>query len=127
MTLNATIAAVTDRVRERSTATRRLYLDRLEAAAARGPRRTALSCGNLAHAFAACGHADKEDLKQGTKANIAIVSAYNDMLSAHQPYERFPEVIKQAVREAGASPSSRAGCPPCATASPRARRAWSCR
>ena len=111
MTLNATIAAVTDRVRERSTATRRLYLDRLEAAAARGPRRTALSCGNLAHAFAACGHADKEDLKQGTKANIAIVSAYNDMLSAHQPYERFPEVIKQAVREAGGVAQFAGGVP----------------
>src|SRR3954463_10228562 len=101
MSLNSTVDAVTDRIRERSRAGREAYLDRCRAAPARKPRRGTLSCGNLAHGFAACGPSEKSELAGTTTANIAIVSSYNDMLSAHQPYETFPPLIKQAVREVG--------------------------
>ena len=86
MSLNSTVDAVTDRIRERSRASRDAYLDRCRAAAARKPRRGTLSCGNLAHGFAVCGASEKSDLAGTTTADIAIVSSYNDMLSAHQPY-----------------------------------------
>ncbi len=90
MTVQARIGEVTERIRKRSHDGRRRYLDHIAAAGQRGPQRGRLSCGNLAHGFAGCGAADKEDLKGDVKANIAIVSSYNDMLSAHQPFERFP-------------------------------------
>ena len=105
------IEQVTERIKERSRATRTSYLDRVRRAAEDGPRRGDLSCSNLAHGFAACGTAEKADLRGGDKANVAIVSAYNDMLSAHQPLERFPEVIKQAVREAGGVAQFAGGVP----------------
>ena len=97
--------------RRGSAASRSAYLDRLEAAAARGPRRTALSCGNLAHAFAACGDSDKAQLSGADGANIGIVTAYNDMLSAHQPFERFPTLIREAARAAGAVAQVAGGVP----------------
>ena len=109
--LQARIGEVTERIRRRSHDRRSRYLDRLHEAARRGPQRTKLSCGNLAHAFAACDPQGKADLAGEAKANIAIVSSYNDMLSAHQPYERFPAVIKQAVREAGAVAQFAGGVP----------------
>jgi phosphogluconate dehydratase len=111
MTLNSTVAAVTDRIRARSQASRDAYLKRVRAAASKGPRRSALSCGNAAHGFAACPASEKTDLAGAVKANIAIVSSYNDMLSAHQPYEHFPEIIKQAVREAGSVAQFAGGVP----------------
>src|SRR5690349_14500678 len=111
MSLNSTVDAVTDRIRERSRAGREAYLDRCRAAAARKPRRGTLSCGNLAHGFAACGPSEKSELAGTTTADIAIVSSYNDMLSAHQPYETFPPLIKQAVREAGAVAQFAGGVP----------------
>lgn len=111
MTVDPRIAAITERIAKRSAAPRRRYLDRIERARAAGPRRAAVSCGNLAHAFAACGTADKADLAAGAKANIAIVSAYNDMLSAHQPLEAYPAIIKAAVREAGAVAQFAGGVP----------------
>jgi len=109
--LNARVGEVTERIRRRSKDSRSRYLDMIHAAAERGPNRQKLSCGNLAHGFAACGTDDKEDLKGDAKANIAIVSAYNDMLSAHQPLERFPGIIKEAVREAGAVAQFAGGVP----------------
>jgi len=111
MSLNSTVDAVTDRIRERSRAGRDAYLDRCRAAGAKKPRRGTLSCGNLAHGFAACGPSEKSDLAGTTTANIAIVSSYNDMLSAHQPYETFPRLIKQAVRDAGAVAQFAGGVP----------------
>jgi phosphogluconate dehydratase len=111
MAVHARLGEVTERIVKRSHDHRARYLDRLHAAAARGPQRTHLSCSNLAHGFAACGPDDKAALKGDVKANIAIVSSYNDMLSAHQPFERFPAVIKQAVREAGAVAQFAGGVP----------------
>jgi phosphogluconate dehydratase len=109
--LNHTIARVTDRLIERSAPTRTAYLERIRAAGEKGPKRTRLSCSNLAHGFAACGPSDKQDLATDVKSNIAIVSSYNDMLSAHQPLETFPAVIKQAVHEAGGVAQFAGGVP----------------
>ncbi|MCZ0292568.1 phosphogluconate dehydratase, partial [Escherichia coli] len=89
-TLHPVLAAVTERITERSRADRAAYLRRLEASATRGPMRTKLACANLAHGFAASGDVDKAALRGKVKPNVAIVSAYNDMLSAHQPFESFP-------------------------------------
>src|SRR5574337_862694 len=105
------IAAITNRIRARSAPGREAYLARLSRAASGGVHRARASCGNLAHAIAACPAADKADLKGAAKPNIAIVSAYNDMLSAHQPLERFPSLIKRAVREAGGVAEFAGGVP----------------
>ena len=99
--VNPRIALVTERIVARSAASRAAYLARMAAAATPRPHRTELSCANLAHGMAACAAGEKSDLTTSPKPNIAIVSAYNDMLSAHQPFERFPALIKQAVRAAG--------------------------
>jgi len=102
---------VSERIAERSSATRGAYLAMIRNAAARGPKRTGLSCSNLAHGFAACDLGDKEALKGEAKANIAIVSAYNDMLSAHQPFETYPALIKETCREVGAVAQFAGGVP----------------
>ena len=125
--LNARVGEVTERIVGRSRAARRTYLERIEAAVAARPARKRLGCANFAHGFAACGPGDKAALRDGSGPNLAIVTAYNDMLSAHQPFARFPDLIKQAARAAGATAQVAGGVRPCATASPRARRAWSCR
>ncbi len=109
--MNAKLGEVTERIAVRSRSSREAYLARLRAAASKGPHRGVLSCGNLAHGFAACGDDDKQDLQGEEKANVAIVSSYNDMLSAHQPFERFPEIIKDAVREAGGVAQFAGGVP----------------
>ncbi len=109
--LHPTVALVTDRIRRRSKRSRQAYLDKIRRAADRGPRRLHLACSNLAHGFAACGTEDKAALKDTDQPNIAIVSAYNDMLSAHQPLESFPRLIKEAVREAGAVAQFAGGVP----------------
>ena len=85
--LHPVVAEVTARVAARSARTRAAYLDRIDAAAADGPQRQALDCANFAHGFAACSPESKLALRTTVKANAAIVSAYNDMLSAHQPFE----------------------------------------
>jgi phosphogluconate dehydratase len=95
----------------RSRIRRAAYLDRLEQAKSAGPVRDHLSCTNLAHALAAFGPHDKCVLREGRLPNIGIVSAYNDMLSAHQPLERFPAIIKQAAREAGGVAQFAGGVP----------------
>ncbi len=110
MPLNATIASVTDRIRARSRDSRAGYLDRMRKAADEGPARTHLSCGNQAHAYAAMG-ADKPDLAAGRAPNIGIVTAYNDMLSAHQPYETYPALIREVARKAGATAQVAGGVP----------------
>jgi phosphogluconate dehydratase len=111
MTLDRTVAAVTDRIRRRSAADRRTYLERLEKSRSRGRVRNALGCTNLAHAWAAAPAGDKIMLREARQPNLAIVSSYNDMLSAHQPFERFPEVIRRAARAAGATAQFAGGVP----------------
>ncbi|MCX8507853.1 MAG: dihydroxy-acid dehydratase, partial [Rhodobacteraceae bacterium] len=110
MTVQPPIAAVTDRIRQRSETTRAAYLERLAAAAVTGPARAHLSCGNQAHAYAAMG-ADKGALAAARAPNIGIVTAYNDMLSAHQPYEHYPDLIRAAARAAGATAQVAGGVP----------------
>ncbi|SLN38968.1 Phosphogluconate dehydratase [Roseivivax jejudonensis] len=110
MTLDTTIAAVTDRIRARSEETRGIYLDRMRRAAEEGPRRAHLSCGNQAHAYAAMGD-DKDALAGARVPNVGIVTAYNDMLSAHQPFERFPDLIRKAARAQGATAQVAGGVP----------------
>jgi phosphogluconate dehydratase len=110
MTLHRTIAAVTDRIRERSAATRGPYLDRMAKAVSDGPARAHLACGNQAHAYAAMGQ-DKDELATGRAPNLGIVTAYNDMLSAHQPFESYPGQIRAAARRAGATAQVAGGVP----------------
>ncbi|CUX80809.1 MAG: phosphogluconate dehydratase Edd [Roseibaca calidilacus] len=110
MPLNPTIEAVTDRIRARSKASRDAYLDRMARAAEAGPVRAHLSCGNQAHAYAAMG-GDKDTLAGGRAPNLGIVTAYNDMLSAHQPFEHYPEKIRAAARAVGATAQVAGGVP----------------
>jgi phosphogluconate dehydratase len=110
MALNSIIASVTDRIIERSKPTRRRYLDLMAEQKERGISRPRLSCGNFAHGFAASGE-DKEAISHLAGPNIAIVTAYNDMLSAHQPYGRYPEQMKIFAREAGATAQVAGGVP----------------
>ncbi|EMX8721441.1 phosphogluconate dehydratase [Pseudomonas aeruginosa] len=105
------VLEVTRRILARSAATRQRYLEMVRAAASKGPHRGTLPCGNLAHGVAACGESDKQTLRLMNQANVAIVSAYNDMLSAHQPFERFPGLIKQALHEIGSVGQFAGGVP----------------
>ncbi len=110
MPLNSTIEAVTDRIVERSREHRGRYLDRIARAAESGPARAHLSCGNQAHAYAAMGQ-DKDTLVAERAPNLGIVTAYNDMLSAHQPFQTFPDLIKEAARKVGATAQVAGGVP----------------
>jgi len=110
MPLNPRIAAVTERIRARSAQRRAAYLERMQAAAQAGPARAHLSCGNQAHAYAAM-EADKSELAQGRAPNLGIVTAYNDMLSAHQPFEHYPDIIRRAARSAGGTAQVAGGVP----------------
>ncbi|EMC2775759.1 phosphogluconate dehydratase [Pseudomonas aeruginosa] len=105
------VLEVTRRIQARSAATRQRYLEMVRAAVSKGPHRGTLPCGNLAHGVAACGESDKQTLRLMNQANVAIVSAYNDMLSAHQPFERFPGLIKQALHEIGSVGQFAGGVP----------------
>jgi len=111
MTVRPEVAAVTDRIIVRSAKTRARYLEHIRKAADNGPRRRHLGCANLAHGFAACGPGDKEELKHGDAPNIGIVTAYNDMLSAHQPLEDYPRRLKEAARKAGGVAQVAGGVP----------------
>lgn len=111
MTVHARIAEVTERIARRSHDNRSRYLDRIRADGEKGPRRSTLACGNLAHGFAACTVSDKAALAGDVVPNLGIITAYNDMLSAHQPYETYPELIRQAAREAGAVAQVAGGVP----------------
>ena len=110
MTLHPTIAAVTDRIISRSAAGRRAYLDLIAREGESGIERPRLSCGNLAHGFAAA-EVDKPAIRGGKAMNIGIVTSFNDMLSAHQPYGRYPEQMKLFAREVGATAQVAGGVP----------------
>jgi len=109
--LHARIAEVTDEVRHRSRQTRDAYLTRTRGAAAAFPARSGLSCANLAHAYAPMPAGDKHRLATGAAPNIGIITSYNDMLSAHQPYEHYPEIIRRAARLAGGLAQVAGGVP----------------
>ena len=109
--MNPVIAEVTARIVERSRESRADYLARMAAARDAGPGRAHLSCGNLAHGFAAAPVGDKLRLRTERAVNLGIVTAYNDMLSAHQPLGAFPELIKQAAREEQATAQVAGGVP----------------
>ena len=110
MPLDPRIRAVTDRIASRSRQSRAAYLERLRRAADTGPARAHLSCSNAAHAYAAMGP-DQAALALGRQPNIGIVTAYNDMLSAHQPFETYPDLIRRAARAAGATAQVAGGVP----------------
>lgn len=114
MSVRQAIRDVTDRIAARSRDSRKDYLNRLDAAREAGVYRSTLSCGNLAHGFAACTPSEKAALAGNKTLNPGIITSYNDMLSAHQPYQFYPEIIKQAAREIGATAQLPAACPPCA-------------
>ena len=105
------IVDITDKIIKRSAKTRAEYLAKINAAKSDTVHRAGLSCGNLAHGFAACGKDDKSSLRGINHSDIAIVSAYNDMLSAHQPYQTYPDIIKAAVKDAGGVAQFAAGVP----------------
>ncbi|KIC16558.1 MULTISPECIES: phosphogluconate dehydratase [unclassified Leisingera] len=110
MTLHSTLAAVTERIILRSEASRAAYLDRMRAAQGKGPARAHLSCSGQAHAYAATG-ADQQALAEASTGHLGIVTAYNDMLSAHQPFETYPALIRDAVRKAGGTAQVAGGVP----------------
>ncbi|WP_028630339.1 phosphogluconate dehydratase [Metapseudomonas resinovorans] len=105
------VLEVTERLVERSRATRERYLAMIHKAASDGPQRGKLQCANFAHGVAGCGGGDKQRLRLMDSANVAIVTAYNDMLSAHQPYEDYPEKIRQALRDIGSVGQVAGGVP----------------
>jgi phosphogluconate dehydratase len=109
--MHPVVAEVTERLVARSAATRAAYVERNRAAAQAGPARTRLACANLAHGFAAAEPADKEALRGTVKPNLAIVTSYNDMLSAHQPFETYPRQLKKAVIRAGGIAQVAGGVP----------------
>ncbi|HSM31846.1 MAG TPA: phosphogluconate dehydratase [Woeseiaceae bacterium] len=109
--MNSTIQRVTERVQQRSKASRSGYLARIRHAADGGPSRGSMSCSNLAHAMAAGSNIEKKALSGNTVPNIGIVSAYNEMLSAHQPFETYPAVIKDAAARQGAVAQFAGGVP----------------
>ena len=109
--MNPVTAEVTARIIDRSAEARADYLARMAAARDQGPGRAKLSCANWAHAFAASPEGDKQRLRNPTAPNVAIVTSYNDMLSAHQPYERFPDIIKAAAEAAGGTAQVAGGVP----------------
>lgn len=109
--INPLVAQVTQRIVERSRQSRQAYLTKIERAKSQTVHRSQLACGNLAHGFAACCEDDKLSLKSMTKSNIAITTSYNDMLSAHKPYEFYPEQIKKALRDVGSIGQVAGGVP----------------
>lgn len=109
--INPVIEKVTERIKQRSSNDRSDYLRRIDAQAQAGPSRASLSCSNLAHGMAACPQADKDRLTDELVPNVAIVTAYNDMLSAHQPYENYPGQIRQRAEALGAVAQVAGGVP----------------
>ena len=109
--INKDLAHITDRIIQRSQATRQAYIQRMNIASADGRTRAALGCGNLAHGMATCSESDKQLIAEETVANLGIVNAYNDMLSAHQPYENYPRLIKAVAQAKGATAQVAGGVP----------------
>ena len=110
MIINPTIKNVTDRITKRSETTRSDYLEKMNGARKEGPKRAHLTCGNQAHAYAPVPE-DQKRLIDEAGGNIGIINAYNDMLSAHQPFEKYPEIIKKAARLVGGTAQVAAGVP----------------
>ena len=108
---NARLLEITERISKRSVTTRKAYLARMEKMRSDGPLRGTLSCSNLAHGFAACDKDDKQTLKLIEAANIGIVNAYNDMLSAHQPLGEYPDLVKEAAHQVGCTAQVAGGVP----------------
>jgi phosphogluconate dehydratase len=111
MFVHSTVAAVTKKIIERSKPSRERYLSRISAAISNQPKRKALGCANIAHGFAACGPHDKNELRNGTGPNLGIVTSFNDMLSAHQPFEHYPNIIRDAARSVGGTAQVAGGVP----------------
>ena len=109
--IHQVISDVTARIRERSAARRQAFMARIQRQAEQGKTRAALACGNLAHAVAACSSDEKGRILDMTRANVGIVTAYNDMLSAHQPYQGYPDQIKAVLAELGHSAQVAGGVP----------------
>lgn len=109
--MNKRIEEITDRIQKRSARSRAEYIDLMTNAAHAQVKRGALACGNLAHAFAACNHDDKVALSEEEKSNLAIITAYNDMLSAHKTYEHYPEQLRTYARNQGAVAQVASGVP----------------
>ena len=109
--MNKNIVQITQRIIDRSKASRSAYLEKIAGEKSTTVHRASLSCGNLAHGFAACGSDDKTTLRGVNHSDVAIISAYNDMLSAHQPYETYPAIIKAAVKETGGVAQFAGGVP----------------
>ncbi|SFR48778.1 6-phosphogluconate dehydratase [Marinobacter daqiaonensis] len=109
--MHPTVTQVTERIIRRSRDSRQDYLRRMEILGQQSPHRASLSCGNLAHGFAACQPGDKQTLKLMSQANVAIVTAYNDMLSAHQPYAEYPDIIREAAHGMGSVAQVAGGTP----------------
>ena len=111
MDIHAHVGEITERIVKRSYDARRRYLDQIEAYGAKTLPRKRLGCANFAHGFAACSPSEKQALRDGEGPNLAIVTTYNDMLSAHQPFERFPDIIKRIARAAGGTAQVAGGAP----------------
>jgi phosphogluconate dehydratase len=111
MTMHSTISLVTEKIIARSKQSRQRYLDKIDQARSNQPQRKALGCASLAHGFAACGVGDKDAIRNGAGPNLGIVTSYNDMLSAHQPFETYPELIRAAARDAGGTAQVAGGVP----------------
>ncbi|GAB1440500.1 phosphogluconate dehydratase [Providencia sp.] len=109
--VNEKLERITQRIISRSAKTRTAYLSKIEQARSSTVHRAALACGNLAHGFAACQNEEKQILKSMTRSDIAIINSYNDMLSAHRPYDKYPEQLKKALLEAGSIGQVAAGVP----------------
>ena len=111
MPVQKSIAAVTDAITKRSAESRARYLDKIAKAFDNKPKRKSLGCANLAHGFAACGVDDKAQLRSGDGPNLGIITSFNDMLSAHQPFEKYPDLIRAAAREVGGTAQVAGGVP----------------
>ena len=111
MSADARISAITTRIIERSKASRERYLERLRSAATKGAQRSVLGCANLAHGFAVCSPSQKDALAGDQVPNIGIITSYNDMLSAHQPFETYPAIIREAASQAGGIAQVAGGVP----------------
>ncbi len=109
--MNKKIDEITRRIKDRSSKTRTEYLQRCELMRKKGPERSTLSCSNLAHGFAACNKTDKNIMRLEEAANIGIVTAYNDMLSAHEPFAKYPDLIKSAAHKMGCTAQVAGGTP----------------
>lgn len=109
--MHSTIESVTARIEARSRKQRQAYIDAMRATMDNNPPKTRLSCGNLAHAYAACGESDKNTIKLMQTANLGITTSFNDMLSAHQPFELYPNLLKEAARSMGCTAQVAGGVP----------------